>query len=763
IWQTDNDDDGNQSTRVNYIMQYGNYGYTDEMTGAGWRARRTNFEAEIPNRHWHQNDPGSIPNLLINGAGSPAGLAVYEGSLLPAAFQNQMIHCDPGTNVVRAYPVTPDGAGYKAERKPLVEGVRDQWFRPVDVCVAPDGSLFVADWYDPGVGGHQMGDMNRGRIFRIAPKGASYKVPSFDVTTNEGAVQALQSPNMATRYLAWQKLQSAGAQAETALQTLWNSDNQRIRARALWLLANLPGKGTTYLQNALQDKNPDIRIAAVRAAVETQPDVIPFVKAVVKDQNAQVRREVALALHHNNSPEAAGLWAELALQYDGNDRWYLEALGIGADRQWDKFFAAYQAKAGNQLTTKAGRDIVWRSRTGLALPFLASSINDEATASADRLKYFRAFDFISDPAKEKTLIALLDNNGAHKNEIIVTVLNQLDSSSITRSPKVKAMLDQTLPAIKGTQQFVDLVGRYRIRNQNDPLFQLALSQPDSSVGAQAATLLLNLGGAELLKQAINSPNEQTASAALKVLGKAGNTEAMNLVESVMTDKKSSLAVRENAVKTLGAGWSGSERLLNVVKAGRLPKELEPAAALTLSSSFRKDVRQEALKYISTANTNGKPLPPISALVKQNGDVAVGKQVFAKTCVTCHQVGAEGANFGPALSQIGSKLTKDALYMAILHPDAGISFGYEGYVFKLKDGSDVGGIIASETDDALEVTIPGGIKKQYNKTEIVSRRKMENSMMPANLHQTMTQQELVSLVEFLSAQKGPAKQPQTVSR
>ena len=25
------------------------------------------------------------------------------------------------------------------------------------------------------------------------------------------------------------------------------------------------------------------------------------------------------------------LWAELAAQYDGHDRWYLEALGIGAD------------------------------------------------------------------------------------------------------------------------------------------------------------------------------------------------------------------------------------------------------------------------------------------------------------------------------------------------------------------------------------------------------------------------------------------------
>jgi glucose/arabinose dehydrogenase len=45
----------------------------------------------------------------------------------------------------------------------------DQWFRPADVCVAPDGSLIVADWYDPGVGGHQAGDLTRGRIYRIAP------------------------------------------------------------------------------------------------------------------------------------------------------------------------------------------------------------------------------------------------------------------------------------------------------------------------------------------------------------------------------------------------------------------------------------------------------------------------------------------------------------------------------------------------------------------------------------------------------------------
>ena len=35
MWQSDNDDDGNKGVRINYVMQYGNYGYSDEMTGAG--------------------------------------------------------------------------------------------------------------------------------------------------------------------------------------------------------------------------------------------------------------------------------------------------------------------------------------------------------------------------------------------------------------------------------------------------------------------------------------------------------------------------------------------------------------------------------------------------------------------------------------------------------------------------------------------------------------------------------------------------------
>ncbi len=163
LWQSDNDDDGNRGVRINYVMEFGNYGYRDERSGATWQTERIGMDDELARRQWHQNDPGVIPNLLSTGAGSPTGIAVYEGELLPDVFRNQIIHCDPGPNVVRSYPVESDGAGYTAKTVNLAKGVRDQWFRPVDVCTAPDGSLIIADWYDPGVGGHRMGDATRGR------------------------------------------------------------------------------------------------------------------------------------------------------------------------------------------------------------------------------------------------------------------------------------------------------------------------------------------------------------------------------------------------------------------------------------------------------------------------------------------------------------------------------------------------------------------------------------------------------------------------
>ena len=299
VWQSDNDDDGNRSVRINFLLEYGNYGYRDEMTGASWQTPRTNMETEIPARHWHQNDPGVVPNMLITGAGAPSGICVYEGHLLPPVFQNQLIHCDPGVNVVRAYTVEKQGAGYRAGIVDILRGTRDNWFRPADVAVAPDGSLMVADWYDPGVGGHRMGDTFHGRIFRVAPPKTPYRISRRDCSTISGAIEAFKSPNLATRYLAWSALTAKKGEAEPALRTSLKTHAMRgFAPRALWLLARVSKTPQTYLEKAAEDHDPDMRATAIRVRGQVRALLGTRVRSLVHDSsprfvaNARLRCEM---------------------------------------------------------------------------------------------------------------------------------------------------------------------------------------------------------------------------------------------------------------------------------------------------------------------------------------------------------------------------------------------------------------------------------------------------------------------------------------
>jgi putative membrane-bound dehydrogenase-like protein len=389
VWQSDNDDDGNEGVRINYVMEGGNFGFKGPR-GTDWGRDRELVPGQTRQEaHWHQRWPGIVPNMLHTGGGSPTGICVYEGDLLPEKFRGALIHCDAGPNVVRAYLPSPaadgpkgimtseeekkrtasagtGGAGYKAQVIDLIKGA-DSWFRPSDVCVAPDGSVFVCDWYDPGVGGHATGDKNaarlRGRIYRLAPQGFKPSQPRKpDLDSVDGQIAALASPNMATRFLGYTKLAAGGEQAKRALAaTMSKESNPRLLARAMWVMAVLPD-GRSVVNEVMQHgKDLDVRLAAIRAARRIGLDMTEVANQLASDPSVAVARELCLAMNYEPTEKALPVLVKLADRYDGKDRWYLEAIGIGATGRENEFLEAWK-RDGRNKDPKVVDGITWRMK-----------------------------------------------------------------------------------------------------------------------------------------------------------------------------------------------------------------------------------------------------------------------------------------------------------------------------------------------------------------------------------------------------------------
>jgi putative membrane-bound dehydrogenase-like protein len=405
VWQSDNDDDGNQGVRINYVMEGGNFGYTGP-TGSSWSRDMGQYMAAFPGQtkqeaHWHQRWPGVVPNLLNTGQGSPCGITVYEGHLLPKLYWGMLLHAEAGKNVVRSYitrpgsthpsgimqPVTAAdaekfkheakgtaGAGFEAVAVEVIKAT-DTWFRPDDVCVAPDGAVYVTDWYDPGVGGHATNDTGtahgpkrpgdasklHGRVYRITPEEYTPSAPKLDLEAVAGQIAALESGNLATRYLGYTKLAASldnAAVVDALKHEFASNEHHRLRARALWLLSRSKG-GEQIVKEAMGDTDFNIRVTAFRAARRLKLDIAQFANQILSDPSPQLWRELCLALQYDRSEKALPLIVKLADKYNGEDRWYLEAWGISANGREAAVLDAWK-KGHENKDPKNNAGIEWR-------------------------------------------------------------------------------------------------------------------------------------------------------------------------------------------------------------------------------------------------------------------------------------------------------------------------------------------------------------------------------------------------------------------
>ncbi|PQA54372.1 DUF7133 domain-containing protein [Siphonobacter curvatus] len=142
-----------------------------------------------------------------------------------------------------------------------------------------------------------------------------------------------------------------------------------------------------------------------------------------------------------------------------------------------------------------------------------------------------------------------------------------------------------------------------------------------------------------------------------------------------------------------------------------------------------------------------------ALEKLKGNATLGKTLFTQQgCIACHSLSRNEPMKGPFMGQIGSIMSRDQIAESILKPNASISQGFATVMITAKGKKSYMGFVTEESASRVVLRDIAGQVYTIKASDIISRKEMENSMMPAGLANALSYEEFASLVTFLSEQK-----------
>ncbi len=689
------------------------------------------------------------------------GVTYYGGGAFGEKYNNTVWVADVVLNLIHVDKIKPNGASFTASRifenKDFLAS-SDRAFRPVNMSVGPDGSMYIIDihrkviehpeWIPDEI--EKTLDLNagknQGRIYKISSTNKSFDFKQF--SSSEGLLESLKNPNQWVRNTAHRLLMENVLSNETflGLKKLLESDNALARLHAIWILTYSGKLTPNEVLAALQDKNAAIRESVLKISknyLTESESILNEVIGLLNDSDARVRMQAALSL--STLPENHPFYKknqDLILQSLAktaklpNDEWNVAAITLAAQIQTVELFA--------QISQE-------KNVNSSLLASLALNISGETENVLSILRYLSTSP-ISD--KEKTLVVsqLAKHTEKVNGKSIENQVSQLEQKAELDLLTSLASLRQKLK-LQPSSQFL----KYSKEASKNVL---EVSLPDS-VRVQYLSLLDFLPYAQkstiLFDCLKNNQPLKLQENALRQLSNYREKEIGNKVVAMWKDL--SPQTRRYASDLLLYIESNHDALLTglengIINIGEMNFDLERRRTL-LWWTDNENTKTRAKKLFSDSGVSNRQaaMDKMKPTLTLKGNNINGKKIFSNTCATCHKYGSIGQEVGPVLTEISRK-SKATMLHDILDPNAAVDPKYVNHSLETKSGAIHMGIVANETDKSVTIHKIGGEKVLINKSEIKKFRSLGTSLMMEGFENALSTQEMADLLEFL--QKGEKK-------
>jgi len=715
-----------------------------------------------------------VPHRNFKGGHVTVGGIVYQGDSFPERFRGKYIAGDLLGHAVYWHDLTPDGSSFRSAHGGDLLLANDTWFATTDVTLGPDGSVYVADWFDKRTAHPDPDadwDRSNGRVYKIEAKGTKSAAP-FDLAKlpSDKLVSLLAHRNDWFRRKARQVLADRrDPEVIFPLRTLVaEARDADLQLQALWALYVSGGFNDAVADKLLGHRNPDVRRWTVRFLGDERKVAPALAKRLAdlaaSEPDVVVRSQLACSARR--LPAADGLPIVRRLlerNLDGNDPhiplllwWAVEEHAVEAREQVLEAFGTAEA-----WKRPLVRDAILER---LMRRYAAEGGEAGYTACARLLT--------SAPAAERgRLLAALDqglqDRPAAPRKSPGTLFG--DHAVVEKPPQPRASRDEKLPPALAKQldalwtddttdlTLIRLCARLNRAAAHDRAVALA-TDPKAPTATRLALLqaLGDLGKPACVPVLLNlvgdGEPEAVQVAALEALQHFDREEIAAALLRHYPKMPSRLRARTSEVLLSRKAWAGA--FLHEIDTGHFAAKDVPTEQLRVVALHRERSLDDLVRKPWGNIRPGTPEEKLAEMRRLSNDLragagnpTVGRELFKKHCATCHKLFGEGEAIGPDLTHANRK-DRDYLLVSAVDPSAVIRKEYLAYVVQTTDGRTLTGLIAEQTPGAVTLVDGKNQRTTVARGKIESMQESPVSLMPENLLKELKPQELRDLFSYL---------------